>query len=79
MERPANEVWQPVHVPPQAKGVARTGGLGTDTAEVSQHPGLPGQIGLESGLSGWQLRAEQKATVLNVKDAEPREPRFVDV
>jgi transposase len=60
MERPANEVWQPVHVPPQARGVARTGGLGTDTAEVSQHPGLPGQIGLESGLSGWQLRAEQK-------------------
>ncbi len=44
---------QPVYLPPQAKGVAGPGSVGTDTAEVSQHPGPPGQTGLEPGFSGW--------------------------
>jgi hypothetical protein len=53
--------------------------LGADSPEVSQYPGLSSQTGLEPSLPGRQLRAWQKATVFNVKDAEHQESRFVDV
>ena len=40
--------------------MAKPGSVGTDAAEVSHRPGLPRHIGLEGGLSGWQLRTQQK-------------------
>ena len=58
--RTCPQVWQPIHLSPTPPGGARPGGLGADSLEVAQHPGLPSQTGLEPGLSGWQLRAWQK-------------------
>ena len=40
--------------------MARPGGLGADSPEVSQYPGLSSQTGLEPSLPGRQLRAWQK-------------------
>jgi transposase len=49
---------------PATPGVARPGSLGADAPEVAHCPGRPSQIGLEPGLSGWQLRAWQKSNCL---------------
>jgi IS5 family transposase len=40
--------------------MAGPGSLGRHSAKIPQHSGSPSQIGLEPGLSGWQLRAQQK-------------------
>jgi transposase len=60
LEGPTTQVWQPLHLSPATKGVARPGGLGADSLEVPQYPRLPSQTGLEPSLSRRQLRAGQK-------------------
>jgi hypothetical protein len=79
MERPANEVWQPVHVPPQAKGVARTGGLGQIRLKFLSTLDCQAKLDWNQAFLDGSFVPGKKATVLNVKGAEHQESRFVDV
>jgi transposase len=60
LEGPTTKVWQPVHLSPATPGMARPGSLGRHPVKVPQYSRCPSQIGLEPGVSGWQLCAWQK-------------------